>query len=81
MDVKTAVAVLVAQAQECQNSCAYITAQAVQAQNLANSENSIPEVNPQIKGIISSINANMTAMNAQSVLLQNAIDVVAGLVN
>lgn len=81
MDLITAVSVLVAQAQETNNSLVNIMNQCFQVQNLANQENSVPAVNPQIKAIIASIDANMSAFGSQTVLLQGAIDEVARIVN
>jgi hypothetical protein len=81
MDLITATAVLVTQAHSTLDALNRIVAQCHDAQGLASRENSTPDIDPQIKGIIASIDANMASLGSQTALLQGAIDEVARLVN
>ncbi len=80
MDLLTAVAILVSQCQETMNDVNSISSMSYSIQELANQENTIPAINPQIKAIISSMDVDMTALKSQIVLLQQAIDQVASIV-
>lgn len=77
MDLITAAAVLVTQAQSTSDSLNRILGQCYDVQNLASHENSEAASNPQIKGIIASIDANMSSLSSQISLLQSSIDEVA----
>lgn len=79
MDLITAVAVLVNQARDMESIVGLVTTQAYQVQTLINQENSVPAINPQVAGIIASVNGNMESLRAQATLLQQAVDRVAQL--
>ena len=81
MDLLTAVAILASQCQETMDDINSITSLSYRIQDLAKQENPIPAVNPQIKAIISSMDVDMTALNSQLILLQQAIDQVASIVS
>lgn len=81
MDLLTAVAILVSQTQLTSEDVNNITSMAYAIQDLAKQENSIPAIDPQIKAIISSMDVDMTALNSQLILLQQAIDQVASIVS
>jgi len=81
MDLVTAAAVLVAQAMEVQSVASTISRQAEQIRDLASVENSVPEINPQIKAIVASADANMVNIGSQTVLLQNVLDEIARIVS
>lgn len=81
MDLITAAAILVSQAMEAQAASSYILSQANMIQQLATQENSTPAINPQVKAIVASADANMEGLRAQTVLLQTALDQIANIVN
>ena len=82
MDLQTAVAILDQQANQMVQIANVILQQAVLVSQLANMENnSIPDPEGQIKSFMGSMNIQMTALNSQDVLVQQAIDKVAEIVN
>ena len=82
MDLKTAVAILAQQVQQMISVANTINGQAMQVSQLANMENnSIPDPEGQIKSFMGSMNIQMTALNSQDVLVQQAIDRISEIIN
>lgn len=82
MDLQTAVAILVQQVAQMNNVAAQLQYQAQEVSQLADMENnSIPDPVAQIKSLMASMTIQMTALNAQDVIVQQAIDRVAEIVN
>lgn len=79
MDLNTAVAILVQQSNQLTNLVSQLNTLAFQSQELINQENSIPAINPQIHSLTASMSIVMTSVNAQDILVQQAIDKVAEL--
>lgn len=52
-----------------------------QALSIAGQDNSIAEANPQIKGLVASMDVAMVSISSQKTIVQGAIDELASLVN
>lgn len=77
MDLHTAVAILNQQAQEMMAVANVVLSQAGQASQLVNEQNSIPSPEAQIKSLMASMTIQMTALNAQDVIVQQYIDKIS----
>ena len=80
MDLKTLSAILSQQTQDSSNIIASIQQLAFTVSQLANQENSIAEVNPQVKALMGTASILMQSLNSQNVLVQQTIDAISSLV-
>ena len=80
MDLKTLSAILSQQAQDSSNIIASIQQLAFTVSQLANQENSMAEVNPQVKALMGTASIFMQSLNSQNVLVQQTIDAISALV-
>ena len=80
MDLKTAVAILNQQVKQLILVADNINSQVYIASQLVEEENSIPNPVDQIKSLMASMNIQMTSLNSQSVIVQQAIDNISGLI-
>lgn len=82
MDFKTAVSILVQQCDQMAAVALTVQQQSQIASQLANMENnSIPDPEDQIKSLMASMTIQMTALNAQDVIVQQAIDRISAYSN
>lgn len=81
MDLITAVAILVQQVSELQVLSNQLGTQAYYAQDLMNRENSVTAINPQVHAVTATMNINITSIQSQMVIVQQAVDRVAELSN
>lgn len=77
MDLQTAVAILNQQVSQVMNIAGSLSMQATQASQLVNESNSIPSPEAQIKSMMASMTIQMTALNAQDVIVQQYIDKIS----
>lgn len=80
MDLKTLSAILSQQTQDSSNIIASIQQLAFTVSQLANQENSMAEVNPQVKALMGTASILMQSLNSQNVLVQQTIDAISSLV-
>ncbi len=80
MELKTLSAILSQQIQDSVNIGASIQQLAFTVSQLANQENSVAEVNPQVKALMGTASILMQSLNSQNVLVQQTIDAISGLV-
>lgn len=80
MDLKTASAVLTQQMSDVMNMIQTMSNLSYTLSSLVNQENSIPDINAQVKALMGTANINMQAIVAQNVLIQQTIDAISGLV-
>lgn len=82
MDLKTAVSILVQQVEQLMTVTNTLQMQSSIVSQLADFENnSIPDPEAQIKSLMASMTIQMTALNAQDVIVQQAIDKISEIVN
>ena len=81
MDLKTLSAILSQQIQDSVNIGASIQQLAFTVSQLANQENSMAEVNPQIKALMGTASIYMQSLNSQNVLVQQTIDSISKIVS
>lgn len=82
MDLKTAVSILVQQCEQMSGVALVVQQQSQIASQLANMENnSIPDPEDQIKSMMASMTIQMTALNSQDVIVQQAIDRISEILN
>lgn len=81
MELKTLSEILSRQFQDSLTMLYSIQNVAVDLSRLTNQDNSIPEVNPQVKALMGTANIMMQSINSQNVLIQQTIDAIAQLVN
>lgn len=78
MDVKTAVAILSQQVLQLQNVVATIGQQAYETNKLLDQENnSIANPEQQVKSLMASMCIQMSALNSQAIIVQQAIDKIS----
>lgn len=77
MDLQTAVAILYQQCQQMVNVANIVNGLAYNVSQLASQENSIPSPEAQIKSMMASMTIQMTALNAQDVIVQQYIDKIS----
>lgn len=77
MDLLTAVAILNQQVQQLMSVTQLVQVQASEASQLVNETNSIPNPEAQIKSLMASMSIQMTALNAQDVIVQQYIDKIS----
>ena len=77
MDMQTAVAILNQQAGQMLGIATVVQSQAYEASQLVNEQNSIPSSEAQIKSLMASMTIQMTALNAQDVIVQQYIDKIS----
>lgn len=77
MDLQTAVAILNQQVAQMSNIAGNLSMQAMQVSQLVNEQNSIPSPEAQIKSMMASMTIQMTALNAQDVIVQQYIDKIS----
>ena len=80
MELKTLSAILTQQLQDAMNMVASLSGLAYNVSQLVNQENSIADINPQVKSLMGTANINMQSMVAQNVLVQQTIDAISQLV-
>lgn len=80
MDLKTLSAILTQQAQNSMDINSSIQSIAYMVSQLANQEDSIVEVNPQVKSYMGTANIYVTGIYSQLTLLQQTIDAISKLV-
>lgn len=80
MELKTLSAILSQQIQDSVNIGASIQQLAFTVSQLANQENSVAEVNPQVKALMGTASILMQSLNSQNVLVQQTIDAISGIV-
>lgn len=81
MDLKTLSAILSQQIQDSVNMGASVQQVAFTVSQLANQENSIAEVNPQVKALMGTASILMQSLNSQNVLVQQTIDAISQIVS
>lgn len=81
MDLKTLSAILSQQIQDSVNIGASIQQLAFTVSQLANQENSMAEVNPQVKALMGTASIYMQSLNSQNVLVQQTIDSISKIVS
>lgn len=77
MDLQTAVAILNQQAGQMMAIANVVQSQAYEASQLVSQENGIPSPEAQIKSLMASMTIQMTALNAQDVIVQQYIDKIS----
>ena len=80
MDLITLSAILSQQVQDSVNIDVSIQQLAFTVSQLANQENSMAEVNPQVKALMGTASILMQSLNSQNVLVQQTIDAISSLV-
>lgn len=80
MDLITAAAILSTQSMQLTNAVNSIFNQVEMIKSLANMTNSVPDINPQIKGILASMTVDVTALQSQQVIFQGIMDELARIV-
>lgn len=80
MDLKTASAVLNQQMNDAMNMFQNMNVLSFTLSSLVNQENSIPDINAQVKALMGTANINMQSIVAQNILIQQTIDAISGLV-
>ena len=81
MDLKTLSAILSQQVQDAVNMEVSIQQLAFTVSQLANQENSMAEVNPQVKALMGTASILMQSLNSQNVLVQQTIDAISQIVS
>lgn len=81
MDLKTLSAILSQQIQDSVSIGGFIQQLAFTVSQLANQENSIAEVNPQVKALMGTASIYMQSLNSQNVLVQQTIDSISKIVS
>lgn len=81
MTVLTAATILQQQIDQLISIAGILSNLSNQALGIAGQDNSIPEPNPQIKGLTASMNVSVASITSQMVIVQGALDELAGLVN
>ena len=81
MDLKTLSAILSQQIQDSVNMGASVQQLAYTVSQLVNQENSIAEVNPQVKALMGTASILMQSLNSQNVLVQQTIDAISQIVS
>lgn len=81
MELKTLCSVFQQQLNECSAQVSQLMTIAVQASQLAEQENSVSDVNAQVKSLMASATIQMQALNSQDVLVQQTIDKILEFVN
>lgn len=81
MELKTLSEILNRQIQDGLSMIYTIQNVAADVSRLTNQENSIAEINPQVKALMATANILMQSMNSQNVLIQQSIDAISKLVN
>lgn len=81
MDLKTLSAILSQQIQDSVNMGASVQQLAFTVSQLANQENSMAEVNPQVKALMGTASILMQSLNSQNVLVQQTIDSISQIVS
>lgn len=81
MELKTNCEVLNQQLQQCSNIVSALQYIGVTASQLANQENTVEDVEVQIKALMASATIQMQALNSQDVLVQQTIDKILAMVN
>lgn len=79
MTVITGAAIVLEQATQESNIASQLSLMATQINNIANQENPDADINDRIKALIASVDVQIIALNSQSVLLQQAVDTLVGL--
>ena len=80
MDLVTLSAILSQQTQDSSNIVLSLQQLAFSVSQLANQENSVPEINPQVKSLMGTASILMQSLNSQNVLVQQTIDAISALV-
>lgn len=81
MDLKTLSAILSQQIQDSVNIGASLQQLAFTVSQLVNQENSIAEVNPQVRALMGTASILMQSYNSQNVLIQQTIDSISQIVS
>lgn len=81
MDLKTLSAILSQQIQDSVNMGVSIQQLAFTVSQLANQENSIADVDPQVKALMGTATILMQSLNSQNVLVQQTIDSISQIVS
>lgn len=81
MELKTLSEILNRQIQDGLSMIYAIQNVAADVSRLTDQENSIAEINPQVKALMGTANILMQSMNSQNVLIQQSIDAISQLVN
>lgn len=81
MDLKTLSAILSQQIQDSVNIGVSIQQLAFTVSQLANQENSVAEVYPQVKALMGTASIFMQSFNSQNVLVQQTIDAISQIVS
>jgi len=74
MDVKTLTLIMIQQMQDTMGIVSQLQNEAYTAYNLADQENSAPEINPQIKSLMGTANILIASLNSQAILVQQTVD-------
>lgn len=81
MNLETLSAILSQQVQDAVNIAATLQQLAFTLSQLANQENSIAQVNPQVKALMGTASIYMESLSSQGVLVQQTIDAISQLVS
>lgn len=81
MDLKTLSAILSQQMQDSVSIAASLQQLSYTVSQLANQENSIADVNPQVKALMGTASILMQSLNSQNVLVQQTIDKISQIVS
>ena len=81
MELKTLCAIFAEQLGESSLEVSQLISIAGRASQLVNQENSVADVNQQVKSLMASATIQMQALNSQNVLVQQTIDKILEIVN